>query len=82
MKLLRLALVCPLLIATGWAQTTRTWEQTKYEDFEKGTAKGVAISSDGLLTLAPAFTTLYTSPSTYICPSQAVSSWQWQLAWV
>ena len=66
MKLLRLALVCPLLLAAGWAQTTRTWEQTKYEDFEKGTAKGIAISSDGLLTLAPAFTALYTSPSTYI----------------
>lgn len=66
MKLLRLAILCPLLLAAGWAQTTRTWEQTKYEDFEKGTAKGVAISSDGLLTLAPSFTSLYTSPSTYI----------------
>lgn len=66
MKLLRLAIFCPLLLAAGWTQTTRTWEQTKYEDFEKGTAKGVAISSDGLLTLAPAFTSLYTSPSTYI----------------
>jgi WD40 repeat protein len=66
MKLLRLAILCPLLLAAGWTQTTRTWEQTKYDDFEKGTAKGVAISSDGLLTLAPAFTSLYTSPSTYI----------------
>ncbi len=66
MKLVQLAMLGLLLLATGWSQTTRTWEQTKYEEFEKGTAKGVAISSDGLLTLAPAFTSLYTSPSTYI----------------
>ncbi len=66
MTLFRLALVCSFLLTTGWAQTTRTWEQTKYDDFEKGTAHGVAISSDGNLTLAPAFSALYTSPSTYI----------------
>src|SRR5450755_2566955 len=66
MKALRLALLCPLLTATCWAQATRTWEQTKYDDFEKGTAHGVAISSDGSLTLAPAFNSLYTSPSTYL----------------
>jgi hypothetical protein len=50
----------------GWAQGTRTWEQTKYDDFEKGTARGVAISSDGDLTLATAFDALYTTPSTYL----------------
>ena len=47
MKLLRLALFCPLLAAMCWAQGTRTWEQTKYDEFEKGTSHGVAISSDG-----------------------------------
>jgi hypothetical protein len=61
-----LFVVCLLVIAPSSAQTTRTWEQTRYEDFEKGTAHGVAISSDGDLTLAPAFGALYTSPSTYI----------------
>ena len=61
-----LFLVCLLLIAPSSAQTTRTWEQTRFDDFEKGTAHGVAISSDGNLTLAPAFSALYTSPSTYI----------------
>ncbi len=66
MKVFRLALLCPLLAATCWAQATRTWEQTKYDDFEKGTAHGVAISSDGNLTLAPAFNALYTTPSTYL----------------
>src|SRR3954451_16088949 len=62
----RLALLSLLLVTAGWAQTTRTWEQTKYDEFEKGTARGVAISSNGTLTLAPSFTALYTSPSTYI----------------
>ena len=62
----RLALLSLLLVTAGWAQTTRTWDQTKYDDFEHGTAHGVAISSDGTLTLAPSFTSLYTSPSTYI----------------
>jgi sugar lactone lactonase YvrE len=66
MKVLRLALFCPLLAAMCWAQGTRTWEQTKYDEFEKGTSRGVAISSDGTLTLAPAFNALYTSPSTYL----------------
>jgi Two component regulator propeller len=66
MKSPRLALLCLLLSSIGWAQGTRTWEQTKYDDFEKGTAHGVAISSDGNLTLAPAFDALYTSPSTYL----------------
>jgi hypothetical protein len=55
-----------LLLAIGWAQTTRSWEQNSYDDFERGTAHGIAISSDGTLTLAPAFTSLYTSPSTFI----------------
>src|SRR5215471_9142554 len=65
MKFSRLALLSLLLATAGWAQTTRTWDQTKYDDFEHGTAHGVAISSDGSLTLAPSFTSLYTSPSTY-----------------
>jgi len=63
---LRLALLCSLVSATLWAQGTRTWEQTRYDDFEKGTAHGIAITSDGTITLAPAFEGLYTSPSTYL----------------
>jgi hypothetical protein len=59
-------LLCLALVASCFAQNTRTWEQSKYEEFEKGTAHGVAIGSDGTLTLAPAFTSLYTSPSTYL----------------
>jgi hypothetical protein len=66
MKLLRLALFCPLLAAMCWAQGTRTWQQTKYDEFEKGTSHGIAISSDGRLALAPSFNALYTSPSTFL----------------
>lgn len=51
-----------LLLAEG----TRTWEQSKFDEFEKGTPKGVAIRSDGTLMLAPAFKSLFTTPSTYI----------------
>jgi sugar lactone lactonase YvrE len=65
MKIFRTAV---LLALTGFAaaQTTRTWEQSKFEEFAKGTSKGVAIRSDGTLELAPEFTALATTPSTYI----------------
>jgi sugar lactone lactonase YvrE len=62
----KLLLLCLLLGIPCCAQSTRTWQQNNYDDFEKGTAHGVAIGSDGTLTLAPAFTALYTSPSTYL----------------
>lgn len=48
------------------AQGTRLWKEASYDDFERGTAKGIAISSNGKLELAPAFKVLYTSPSTFI----------------
>src|SRR5246127_4333274 len=54
------------LAITAFAEGTRTWEQSKFEDLTKGTATGVAIRSTGGLELAPAFKTLYTAPSTYI----------------
>jgi hypothetical protein len=66
MKILRSLLPTILLLATAFAQNTRTWQQSKYDEFEKGTAHGVAISSESALTLAPSFTALYTTPSTYL----------------
>jgi hypothetical protein len=48
------------------AEGTRAWEQSKFEDLVKGTAKGVAICSSGSLELAPSFKLLYSTPSTYI----------------
>ncbi len=47
-------------------QTTRRWEQSSFEDFEKGSSRGVAVRSDGVLELAPAFRAITTTPSTYI----------------
>ncbi len=54
------------LLSFGFAEGTRTWEQSKFEDLIKGTTKGVAVRSTGGLELAPAFTALSTTPSTYI----------------
>jgi hypothetical protein len=48
------------------AEGTRTWEQSKYEDFLKGTAHGVAISSGGTLELAPAFKLIASTPSSAV----------------
>lgn len=66
---MRIARIVLLLFATAVlanAQGTRTWEQSKFDDFEKGTTKGVAIRSDGSLELAPSFRAVATTPSTYI----------------
>jgi len=48
------------------AEGTRTWEQSKYEDFLKGTAHGVAISSGGTLELAPGFKLAASTPSSAV----------------
>jgi len=48
------------------AEGTRLWKETGYDDFERGTARGVAIRSTGELLLAPSFKAVYTSPSTFI----------------
>jgi sugar lactone lactonase YvrE len=66
MRFFPLAIFCLLISSFAAAESTRTWVQTRYEDFEKGSGRGVAINSDGSLTLAPVFNSLYTSPSTYI----------------
>jgi hypothetical protein len=54
------------LIPSAFAEGTRLWEQSKFDDLEKGTATGVAICSAGGLELAPTFKSLYATPSTYI----------------
>ena len=65
-ELLRPLAFCLLLTTFSSAEGTRIWQQSKYDDFEKGTAHGVAINSEGSLSLAPAFTAIYTSPSAYL----------------
>jgi len=57
--------ICVLAVA-AFADGTRTWEQSKFDELSKGTATGVAIRSAGGLELAPAFKMLYATPSTYI----------------
>ena len=54
------------LVASAFAEGTRTWEQSKFEELTKGTATGVAVRSSGGLELAPMFKALYATPSTYI----------------
>lgn len=62
-----LALLFTLALSTfALAEGTRTWEQSRFEDLVKGTAKGVALRSAGGMELAPAFKTLTTTPSTYL----------------
>ncbi len=54
----RLLAVVALLVGASsaiYAEHTRYWRQASFEDFEKGTAKGVALRSDGKLLLAPKF---------------------------
>jgi sugar lactone lactonase YvrE len=55
-----------LMCVSASGQTTRTWEQSSFADFEKGVSRGVAIRSDGVLELAPAFRAVATTPSTYL----------------
>ena len=59
-------LVVVFLTVLAFTEGTRTWEQSKFDELYKGTAKGVAVRSTGGLQLAPAFKPLYTTPSTYI----------------
>jgi len=47
------ALLTPLLL---YAEHTRFWRQTDYSEFDRGTAKGVALRSDGKFMPAPKFT--------------------------
>lgn len=44
-----------LVAASAHAEHTRFWRQSDYSEFEKGTAKGVALRSDGVLLPAPRF---------------------------
>ena len=66
MKKLRFVLLLFASVSLLLAEGTRTWRQTGFDDFERGTARGVAIRSTGQLELAPAFKAIYTSPSTFI----------------
>src|SRR5215472_5165042 len=56
----RISFVCllavsSLIVVSARAEQTRFWKETSFSQFEKGTAKGVAIRSDGELAPAPKF---------------------------
>jgi hypothetical protein len=48
------------------ADHTRRWKQSTYDEFLKGTAKGVAVRSDGHLELAPKFTLISDADASYL----------------
>jgi hypothetical protein len=52
---LLLAAALLAVAAPALAEHTRWWRQTTFEEFDKGTAKGVALRSDGKMFLAPRF---------------------------
>ena len=67
--------VSTVLMAAGpaLAEHTRWWRQSSFEDFDKGTAKGVAIRSDGKLFLAPRFTQFADANLAYLLALRADS---------
>ena len=58
-------LLCSVSV-TCLAQGTKVWTESHMEEWEKGRPQGVAISSDGSLSAAPASILTATTPSTYI----------------
>ena len=58
-------LVC-VVAGSAVADHTRRWRQSTYEEFQKGTAKGVAVRSDGHLELAPKFTLISDADASYL----------------
>jgi len=59
-------LLCFLTSLPLFAEHTRRWRQSTYEEFLKGTAHGVAVRSDGRLELAPKFTLLADADASYL----------------
>jgi sugar lactone lactonase YvrE len=54
----RIALAAGVAAALAWAVDTRTWTESEAAEFEKGNTTGLALSSRGRLTLAPALATV------------------------
>ena len=48
------------------AQGTRLWSESRFEELERGTPNGVAITSDGLLVPGPESKLVVATPSTYV----------------
>src|SRR5215813_3884807 len=63
--ILRLLFVVLAVCAISAASTTQIWEQKTAEDFEKGEASSVSITSDGKLLLAPSVDLAYDTGELY-----------------
>jgi hypothetical protein len=65
---LALIAVCLFATCTGLttAEHTRRWRQSTYDEFLKGTTRGIAVRSDGRLELAPKFTQLADADASYL----------------
>jgi sugar lactone lactonase YvrE len=55
-----------LPLAVAHAQGTRLWNESTFDDFERGTPNGIAITSDGRLVPGPESQAILTTPSTYV----------------
>jgi sugar lactone lactonase YvrE len=54
------------LASLAHGQGTRLWSESRFEDLERGTPNGVAISSDGHLVPGPESKAILATPSTYV----------------
>jgi WD40 repeat protein len=53
-------------ISVVHAQGTRLWTESRFEELERGTPEGVAITSDGHLVPGPESKAILATPSTYV----------------
>lgn len=51
--------IAALTAASAWAGGTQAWEMTSWRDFLRGEFRGVAVTRDGRLTVAPAASTVF-----------------------
>jgi outer membrane protein assembly factor BamB len=71
-RLRSVATTCSLLFAamffgtTANAEHTRSWRQSTYDEFLKGTSTGVTVRSDGRLELSPKFTLLADADASFL----------------
>ena len=63
MKIIWIALCAAAVLTAG---ETRTWNQSSYQDFEKGTLRNLSVRSDGRLSLAPKTTEVFDSATAYL----------------
>jgi sugar lactone lactonase YvrE len=60
------AFLAALVPLAATAEHTHFWRQSEYDDFQRGTATGVAVRSDGKITPAPSFDTFADPSMSYL----------------